>query len=87
MPGSVKLVAFAAGVPMGVQPVVPLSERSTMNPFWLFEVSVHDRLICTIVGDAEATRLLGAVGAPAVVALATLELADAPKAVFAARTR
>ena len=72
---------------MGVQPVVPLSDRSMMKPVSLFELSFHVRLIWMLPSCAVATRLLGAVGAAAAAALAILELADAPSPVLTARTR
>ena len=83
---SLKLVALAAGVPTCVHVSVPLGDRSTMKPVSLFELSAHVRLIWRLLVTAVATRLLGAAGLDAVVAVATLELLESPK-VLVARTR
>ena len=74
------LVALAAVVVMVVHPVDPSGERWTMKPVSLLELSVQVRLTWSDVVDAEAARLLGAVGGgtASVVALETLELLDAP---------
>ena len=77
---SLKLVAFAAGVPTCVQVSVPFGERSTMKPVSLLVLSVHVRLIWRLLVDGVATKLLGAAGVEAVVAVATLELAESPRA-------
>ena len=76
---SLKLVALAAGVPTCVQVSVPLGERSTMNPVSLLALSVQVRLIWRLPVAGVATSLLGAEGLAAVVAVATLELAESPK--------
>ena len=56
-----------------------------MKPVSLLELSAQATSISSALMDEVATRLLGAAGAPEVVVWATLELADAPKAVLAAR--
>ena len=62
---------------------MPFSERSTMKPLSLLELLVQVRSIWSVPVAAVATRLLGAAGAVALVADATLELADGAKALVA----
>ena len=58
-----------------------------MKPSSMLELSVQVRSISIAVVEALAMRLLGATGAGAVVALAMLELFEAPRIVLTARTR
>ena len=77
---SVNVVAFAAGVPICVQLVVPSGDRSTMKPVSLLELSIQFKTICED-DSADATRLDGAVrqhGRTGVVAVAILEFAESP---------
>ena len=54
------VLTFAPTVAICVN-VVPSSERSILNPVWLFELSVQDRLI-RLDDAAVAVRFVGAAG-------------------------
>ena len=85
---SVKVVVLEASVePTCVHEPVPLGERSTMKPSSTLELSVQVKAIWSAFAAGVATRLLGAAGGAAVVALATGELRDGPRMLLVARTR